>query len=196
MGATIIKDGAGSGNTVKVSSNNRLRTASVSTMAQDSAATSGLAFNHNTDLLTHTDGGEYAAIYLRNDSTNDYVVNAVAFGIGILGGTVSELVEATVVRNPTAGSIITNASAVPINANRNFGSPRSFTGLAYKGGQGETFTDGTDAVKFLIGGSSRLFSDTAFVLPQGTAVGVNVKLNASGGGQYYVALVGYEDTSE
>ena len=193
MGATIIKDGSGSGNTTKVNQANRLLTSSVTTVAGNDAAMQGVSFNHNTGLMTFTDGGEYAGIYLRNDGSNDYIITALAVGIGVLSGTVSDVAEITIIRNPTAGSIITNAVALPVNVNRNFASPKTFNGLAYLGGQSDTFTDGTDALIFISNGSTRLFADTNLIVPQGTSIGVNIKLNATGGGRAYIALVGHED---
>ena len=47
-------------------------------------------------------------------------------------------------RNPTAGTIVSGASAVAMNANRNFGSANTATAAIYSGKVGGTLTGGTD----------------------------------------------------
>ena len=85
-----------------------------------------------------------------------------------------------VIRNPTAGDIVTNANSTQVGstvaANQNFGSNKSISINSYKGASGETaFTDGDVTVSTRSASSTgRIFiSLGAIVIPKGSSVGIN-----------------------
>ena len=82
----------------------------------------------------------------------------------------------TILRNPTAGTIVSNAVAAPVEINKNFGSSLSLTVDAYKGADGYTFTDGDVAYRSLLSSAARTYviSTGNIVLPTGTSIGVKI----------------------
>jgi len=88
----------------------------------------------------------------------------------------------TVVKNPTAGDIVTDATPVSINANRNFGSANTLQdSLVYKGKDGGTLTDGTVALTLYSDQGSRLLAGINIELTKGTSIGIKIDPNLSSG---------------
>jgi len=175
----VIKDGAGNGKAAKVDTNNRLRTASLTTVKSEESANTADRYNINTGDITLTNATETSVLYIKNNEDKDLVVTTFIYNLGAstLG---SGDVKIDIIRNPTAGDIVTNANNVlvgtGVSSNQNFGSNKSLAIDAYKGASGETtFTDGAVSV------STRSASNTgrivialgAIVLPKGSSVGIN-----------------------
>ena len=123
-------------------------------------------------------------MYLKNNETQPIIVEAIAIGSGDIqgGGAASDDMIVTIVRNPTAGDIVTDATAVDMNANRNFGSANTLAdSLVYKGKDGGTMTDGSDAAKLYTGQGSRLFAGINIELTKGTSIGIKIDPNLSSG---------------
>ena len=114
----IIEDGSGKSFKAKVDENLRLHTQSVTETEAQHAAEVGEAFNINTGTINFTADG--TLLYFKNDEDTDFVVESIAVGVGTM--TETDPVKITVVRNPTAGDLITDATAVDMKQNRNFGS--------------------------------------------------------------------------
>lgn len=188
----VIEDGTGTGKQVKVNSANRLVTQATSTSSALQATIDGTAWNINTGDVTLTSNAVAACIYFKNTSeTLDFVLPAFAVGLGNLSGTLTTPHTITVIKNPTTGTIVDGAADCDMIVNRDFSQSDSLTGLAYKGGQANTFTDGTDIAQFYMTGNGRLYATIDMVIPPAKSVGVNIKLNATTGGSIYVALIGY-----
>jgi archaellin len=131
-------------------------------------------------------------LYIKNTSDNDLVIEALAFGLkSSTGGSSLDLPEATVIRNPTAGTIVSNETETDINANRNHGDSGNFDGLAFKGATGNTMTDGSELLFIYLGQSGRSFITINEILPKGTSLGVKIKPQASNTSQvlYCAAIV-------
>ena len=112
--------------------------------------------------------------------------------VGITAGTFADSPIITVVRNPTTGTLISNATAAPIVENRNFGSSSTLTALTYKGVDGATVTDGDDALIFVVNGQGRLAATLDLVIPKGSSLAIKVDPNlTSGATTAYAALVGF-----
>lgn len=171
--------------TVKIDSNNRMATnATVETLA-DKAADSGDKFNINTGDLTLTNATKTSVLYISNSSDDPLIITTLIYNLGnTTSGTGDVLIE--VIRNPTAGDIVTNANNVAVgpgvSANQNFGSNKTLSGSFFKGASGETaFTDGAVSV------STRLSSATgrilvalgAIELTKGASLGINYTPPAS-----------------
>lgn len=171
----VIKDGSGSGREATVNRQNRLSVASVITNSQVIAASNGYRFNINTGNITLTNATNTSVIYLKNNEDSDLYITSIVYILGnSTGGTGNATFNA--IRNPTAGSIITNANAVSINANYNFGSTITLDVDAYKGATGETLLSGGSTIlsTILSTAAGRTFIQLDdFVLPKGSTIGVN-----------------------
>ena len=99
----------------------------------------------------------------------------------------------TIIRDPTAGSIITNAVDVSFSQNKNYSSSRTLSATHYKGTLGDDFDDGATIGEFFVNHNSRLAAlNTDWVLPQGSAIGIKMNPNlSSGASSIYIVLVTY-----
>jgi hypothetical protein len=181
MSEVVIKN-AGSGDNAKVTSAGRLTVESVQEAIKDHACDSGIEqkYNINTGDITLTNATKTSVLYIKNNATNgDLVIDALIYNLGAsTSGTGDVLIE--VIRNPTAGDIVTNANAAQIgsgiSANQNFGSNNVLTADVYKGASGETaFTDGSVSISTRSAANSgRIFiSLGAVIIPQGASLGIN-----------------------
>jgi hypothetical protein len=195
MTGFVIKDGTGSGTTAKVNGDNRLKVEAVQQSAQNNATRNGNSYNLNTGVMTLTSGDESALMYLKNtDSAKRLHVELIVVGMSpSANGDSSEIPKITIVRNPTAGSIIDSTPTnVDINSNRNFSSSNTLTATAYKGGEAETFTDGTDHIISFQTANGRLGLDIDEVLENGASIGIKIDPQASNTSMdVYAAIVCY-----
>jgi hypothetical protein len=184
-----LQDGTGSGNEAKVDNNNRLHIQSVSETEALHAAELGNAYNINTGLISIT--ADATLIYLKNNEDEDLVVESIAIG-SFEGITHSDDPYITIIKNPTSGDLIADATAVSINENRNFGSSKSLTGDAYKGKVSGTITGGNDAAILQVAPATRSFYNVDFILPKGSSIAIKLTANVtSGTANYYAAIICY-----
>ncbi len=135
-------------------------------------------------LLVTSSGAASIAVTASSSFAGSYVAFTPANGFGqtnhwyqatATDGTATEMVKITVVRNPTAGTIVDNATAVDINSNRNYGSSLTLSdSLAYKGATSETMTDGDDHILIQAALSSRVFATIDEVIPKGKSLGIKI----------------------
>lgn len=138
----MITDGY-NGNGAKVDSNNRLHTEAVSRDVLVEAVFKGEAFNFNTGAITLTSGNESALGYFKYDGDDPFIITEIIFIIGSSTGTLTSDGIAKILRNPTAGTIVSGAVNIDVAANRDFASSITVSGDTYKGAEGNTLTDGT-----------------------------------------------------
>lgn len=188
----IIKNGVGSGSTAKVDNNNRLHAQAVTEDESLHASELGSAFNLNTGLISIN--GDASLMYLKNDEVNDFVVEAIALG-SFEGITHSDDPYITIIRNPTGGDLITDATTTGVlNQNRNFGSNKTLSSgsVFYKGKVSGTVTGGDDIAILQATPGGRSFYSINFILPKGASVGVKLTANVtSGSANWYGAIIGY-----
>jgi len=185
----IIENGAGNGNKMRVDANNRGHTLAVGQDASAWATSQGDAYNINTGTITLTDATESAILYFKNNEVQDFIVEAIAIGVGEVTAAANTVITATIVKDVTGSSFSTD---VDMNANRNFGSAKTLTADAFKGTQGATLTGGSDAIMFFMGsGTSRLFAQVGFRVAAGQAFGINLDVQDATGAQCYAAIVGH-----
>jgi hypothetical protein len=183
---TIIKDGTGTGKTLRIDNTNRADTHAVTIVEAAEAAENGDAYNLNTGTIGLTSSTESGIFYVKNNEDRDLEIDAVAIGIGS-AGTTSEVSTITIVRNPTSVSFST---AVDMNANRNFGSSKTLTADVFKGAEAATITGGTDLAQFYLGAGGRLFAAIDLVIPKGNSMAIKIDTNTtSGTTNVYAALV-------
>ena len=170
-----IQDGTGKGYLAKVDNANRLSTNSVTTSAQEFASANGLAYNLNTGVITLTNATKTPVLYLKNNEDLDLIIDLVLYMTGAsTGGSGNILVE--VVRNPTSGTIVSGASNVEMNQNRNFGSSRSLSVNAYKGTTGNTLTDGVKFIESILATATQRVAINvgAIILPKGSSIAIQI----------------------
>jgi hypothetical protein len=163
-----------------IDTNQHLHTEAVTRGEKDQAALKGWRFNINTGDITVTNATETSMLYVKNTGDDDMVVDSLIYNLGATASGTGD-VKIDVVRNPTAGGIITNANDVAVgpgvSANQNFGSTNTMTGLFYKGATGETLLSGGDGVTISTRSASNtgriLISLGATALPKGSAIGIN-----------------------
>jgi hypothetical protein len=193
--AEEIIDGTGSGQRVLVDNNNQLHTFSVTETEQKQAAELGNEYNVNTGTIAFSTNSSTRTtlVYLKNDEDEDYIITALAIGLGTRSATVSDAANVYIVRNPTSGTTITNANAVDMKSNTNFGSNKTLksTTLVYKGADGEGATSGGTDHGILYMSDGRLFASLNIELPKGSSVAIEFDGNTSGTFNVYAALIGY-----
>lgn len=190
MVTTIQGDsGVGGQYNAGVTTDNQLKTFSVGRDVATQINLEGDSYNINTGLITLTNATDTPVLYLKNNELRDLLITAIAVGMqDSTGG--SGLAQITVVRNPTEGTIVSDATNVDINSNRNYGSSNTLSDDVYKGATGSTMTNGTDHIIFLQGDSGRLFASVDEVLPKGTSIGVKITPPAGNTSlTLYVALI-------
>ncbi len=171
----IIEDGTGDGFSAEVNAEKRLVTSAVTSTESDHNADKGNKFNVNTGDITITDAVKFTALYIKNNSDDPIFITAVIYNLGTTASGSGD-VKIDVIRNPTAGDIVTNANDCEMISNQNFGSSLTFTGDAFKGAEGETVvSDGEISI------STRSASATgrivvslgALVLKKGSSIAIN-----------------------
>lgn len=192
----IIENGVGDGTKAGVNKNNQLQTFSVTEDEAQSAAQKGNAYNINTGTIAFSANSttRTSVLYFKNDEDTDFVITAIALGLGTRTATVSDAANVFVVRNPTAGDIIDSTPAnVDINSNNNFGSNKTLksTSLAYKGADGDGATTGGSDHALLYMTDGRLFATLNIDMPKGSSIAIEFDGNTSGAFNVYAALVGY-----
>ena len=175
---TMIKDGRSS-KTLLIDNNNHAHVDSVTLGEADHSAKFGAKFNINTGDITLTDANNTSVLYIKNNEDSDLVITALIYNLGATTSGTGD-VKIDVLRNPTTGDIVTNASAVAVgagvSANQNFGSNVSLSVDAYKGATADSLlTDGAVSI------STRSASNTGRIvislgavrLPKGSSIAIN-----------------------
>lgn len=184
MAEFTLKDGA-NGNVAKVDTTRRVHTRTVTENETERAAISGIEskININTGDITLTDANKTTLIYVKNNENDDLVITALIYMMGNSTGAASSSVNCLweVLRNPTAGDIITNANAAAIipgsiASNHNFGSSNTYSIPVYKGATSEGVISASDGVVV----TTRLANNTgrvvvsigSIVMPKGSSLAV------------------------
>ena len=187
--AEQLLDGTGSGNKAKIGADKRLQVRAITEDEVIHNAELGNAYNINTGLISVT--GDSTLVYLKNNADDNYILTSIAIG-AFDGLTHTDFPYITLVRNPTGGDLISDATAVDMNENRNFGSSKTADVDVYKGKVGGTITGGNDIAILQTNKTGRSFFGIDFLLPKGGSVAVKLTANASSGtANYYCALIGY-----
>lgn len=187
--AEQLLDGSGSGNRATIGADKRLQVRAVSEDEAVHNAELGNSYNFNTGLISIT--GDATLMYFKNNSDENFIIKAIALG-SFEGITHSDDPYITLVRNPTGGDLITDATAISMNQNRNFGSSKTANADIYKGKVSGTLTGGDDIAILQATPGGRSFYGIDFLLPKGSSIGIKLTANLSGGSaNWYCALIGY-----
>lgn len=189
-----IEDGTGKGYSLKVGSDNRAQVRAVMEEEGIHNGEGGNSYNFNTGLISIT--GDATLMYFKNNSSNSFIIRSIAIG-SFDGITHSNDPYLTIVRNPTGGDLISDATAISMNQNRNFGSSKTADANIYKGKVAGTLTGGNDIAILQVTPGSRSFYSIDFILPKGSSIGIKLTANlSSGSANYYCALIGYYKDDE
>jgi hypothetical protein len=187
-----IKNGR-NGNIAEVDSRGRMQTFSISEGLNIDAAKIGENYNINTGPVTLTSATESAVLYMKNNEEKSFIIEDVVVILGASTGGTGDL-QVELIRNPTTGTIISNAVDVDIVSNRNFGSSRELLKDTFKGAEGYTLTNGSDFASTTrsSGGTIINFDGDVIVLPKGSSIGVNITPQASNTSMIVkIAVIGY-----
>jgi hypothetical protein len=189
--------GGNNGNVAHVDNNKQVHVYAISEDEQRQATNIGNEYNLNTGLIALTGSTASAIAYFKNDESpvngeSNFVFTQLIVGVFNRSVTVTDDPVVTIIRNPTGGDIISDATAMDMVSNTNFGSTNtlSSTTLAYKGKDGGTVTGGTDHA-IIQAPEGRTAAKLNIDVPKGSSLGVKIDLNTSGGCNVYLALVGY-----
>ena len=177
----IIEDGTGSGNKAKVNEQNRVETFSIiESRISDISNRDGKSYILTSDFVALTTTGSFnGMLYLKNTSTDkDLYIDRVR----VCGtGTSMNAMQCRFVKNPTTGTLISDANA-GISVASNLGSNEEFEGVNYAAsGDGKTVTDGTQFSQFTIHlpGHTIQEYNGAIIIPNGSAMAIEVKPGAA-----------------
>ena len=177
-----------------VDENQQAHVFAITETEKNSAVESGLAYNINTGIIALTGSSDSAILYFKNTESpingeSDIVIDSIIVGVNTISATITENPILTVIRNPTAGTIVDNATAADMKSNSNFGSSNTLDSLIYKGADGYTLTDGTDHGIVLCKEGRTTIPELNIDLAKGSSIGLKIDLNTSGGANVYVAVV-------
>ena len=192
--AESILDGLGKGVSAGVDNNKQLHVFSVTESESNQAVESGDNYNLNTGIIALTGTSESGILYLKNaeapvNGEGALIITTIIIGINSISATITENPIVTFIRNPTAGTVVSDATALDMVSNSNFGSSNTPASLAYKGAQGKTLTGGTDHAIVLCKEGRTTIPELHLDLPIGSALGIKIDLNTSGGANVYAAVV-------
>ena len=183
-----IEDGKGGGSSVAVDSLNRLKAFAVVETEALFAVEAGDAYNVNTGTISLS--GDTAVFYIKNNEDKILVIQAIVVGLG--PGTITDIPTLFLVRNPTTGTLISTATAVDMNENRDFGASKTLTADTYKGATGATMTNGDDIAQIFQTANSRVFANFDFELQKGNSMGLRIEPSLTSGTiSAYVAIICY-----
>lgn len=191
-----IQDGKGNGHEAKVDSANRLRTHAITESESLHANEEGNSYNLNTGLLAMSANG--TLLYIKNTGTKDIVVESLIIA-EFTGITHSNNPYITLVRNPTGGDLISDATAISMNQNRNFASSNTLSATVYSGKSSGTLTGGNNLGIVQVSSAGRTSLDLGLILPKGSSLGISLTANiSSGSANYYAAALVFEkeDTTD
>ena len=184
------------GDKAKVTPEGLLRTYSVSESIVENAAENGDSYNINTGTIALTGNATTSAVlYLKNNGSNDLHISTIGY---LLGNSTSGTGDLTleVIRNPTAGTIVSGATNVYVNVNKNAGSSETLAVDSFKGAEGLTLTGGDSWYTSLLAGAARPYaiSTGTLVITPGSSIGVNITThsgNTAMNVQVFFSLIEY-----
>ena len=174
MADSIIRDGTGDNYQAKVNEKHQLNTFSVTEDELTFHSFLAETYNFNTGNLTLTSGGASGVWYFMNNEEYPVMITSLFYNLGLnTGGSGNTLIQ--VIRNPTGGTVISDASSsAPVN--RNFSSAKTLNAYSYLGAEGKTLTGGTNIIQSLlpIAAGRHVLSPVALILERGNSVGVKI----------------------
>ena len=176
-----IQDGTGKGYSMKIDEYGNAHVDAITTDRESYSSQKGESFNINTGLITLTNAAtNNGVLYLKNNEKSPLIITGLFYNIGTSTGGAGDIII-SIYRNPTTGTLISGASAVEMNGNRNFGSSLTLDILAYKGATGTTITDGSKIIESILGTTVQRVAVSAgsITLPKGSSIAIQIKTPTS-----------------
>lgn len=175
-----ITDGTGSGYSVKIDAANRIHGISTSATPGQDATDRADSFNLNSGLVTLTDASEQGVLYLKNNETRNIHILAIIVILGpSTNGVTTDITRIRFIKNPTTGTLISEATAADTNSNRNFGSSLTLDADVFKGDGSATITNGTVHIDSLVSPGSRASFGIDEILTKGDTIAITYEPNDS-----------------
>ena len=181
-----IKDGTGSNRKVSVNSQNRLAVNSVdNSRISDISEREGNAFILASGFIGFGASGSFQGhTYIKNNSDKDLFIEAIRLCSTAGSGTMNmESFQTRLIKNPTTGTLISDANDAPgINPSK-IGSSQEFDGLIYvASASGKTVTNGSFMSNFTThspGHTIQIYSG-ALILTKGSSLAIELKPTTGG----------------
>lgn len=192
----IIQDGTGTRFKAKVDKDARLHVNSVQRSQSQQAILLGYGYNIGSGVVTLADANESGIFYLKYNGENVFVIREILAILGTTDGSGNGTIR--IYKNPSTGTLITNASDVGTNQNRDFSSSNVLDADIYKGQQGATITNGSN---FATTSRSEFTNPIAFdadliVLKKGNSIAVSYNPPAGNTSQTaIIACTCFEETA-
>ena len=171
----ILQDSA-TGKTARVNQDNTLAAHSITISEAEHATDLGQSYNINTGIVTLTSAGVSGVLYFKNNEDINIHIDHIIILLGnTTGGVATDSCTIKVLANPTAGTVISDATAVDMVQNRNVGASSTLEALVYKGAEAKTFTDGDEMVGSLLSSGTRAAFVLDITVPKGKAIGVTIE---------------------
>lgn len=180
--------------------NNQVHALATSKTVVQDATDKGNSYNINTGWIGLTSSTASAVFYMKNNEPpvngeSSFVIDTIIVTIDAVGTTTTgDMADIVIVANPTGGTIVSGASAVAYNSNRNLGSSNTLDSstLIYKGAEGNTLTGGTSWGLIGQNVGSRVSYPVDIEVPRGSSIGVTIDTQTtSGTTSVYVAVIGH-----
>ena len=158
----------------KVTAQGRLAVDAITETEFRSALARGKAWNISSGVQTLTSANASVLLYVNNTGEQDLIVDLqVVLTDASTGGSATGKVLVEILKNPTAGTVISDATAGE-SMNMNFGSQNDPSALVYSGAEGKTLTGQVNIFRSQTSPSNRLVLPPLIQMPKGSSVGARI----------------------
>jgi hypothetical protein len=190
--AQSVKNGK-NGNTARVDKAERLHTFTVTRSEVEQSTIDGKAYNINTGLITLTSDGESALLYYKHNDSQEWDIDSIIVIMGpSTDGSALDTVHVRSYKNPSIGTLVSNAVPADIVSNRDFTSADPLSADVFKGVDGDTITDGVIHLESLIPANGREPFPISETLRKGNSIAVSLEPPAGNTNmKVMVAMIGH-----
>ena len=173
---STIDDGTGTGFSLRIDGSNRAKIEGVTKSIGQAASEREEGYNINSGLVTVTTVDEQGILYMKNNETRDiHITNTVLIFGPSTSGVTTDTIRARIYKNPTAGTLVSEAIEADTDSNRNFGSGDTLSIDAFKGDGSSTITDGSVHIESLISPGNRVPFPIEMILRKGNSIAITVE---------------------
>ena len=172
--STTIQDGTGTKTKLRITGENRALVQAVTITEEDDAIIRGEGYQIASGTVSFTGATTTGVLYIKNNDDRDFVLDRCVLILGsAVGASSDQDWTFTVLRNPSAGTTITNQLNAGVS-NSNHGSNNTPNAISYRGVEGDTITDGGGAAQPIKQSIDRIILPLGRRLPKGTSIGFRI----------------------
>jgi len=172
--STTIQDGTGTKTKLRITGANRALVQAVTITEEDDAIIRGEGYQIASGTVSFTGATTTGVLYIKNNDDRDFVLDRCVLILGsAVGASSDQDWTFTVLRNPSAGTTITNQLNAGVS-NSNHGSNNTPNAISYRGVEGDTITDGGGAAQPIKQSIDRIILPLGRRLPKGTSIGFRI----------------------